>query len=123
MSKAYFKLQCDIMGSDKSCRFSLLDSTGSATSYAANQVFITTANSSYKKQSLLSVCNVFELGFYSETTMVVQQPGDSQWRTNFVSNLQNNNTIKCLQKELGSCQQGISGFSSIQTSISLFWNC
>ena len=78
MSKAYFKLQCNIMGSDKSCRFSLLDSTGSATSYAANQVFTTTANSSYKKQSLLSVCNVFELGFYSETTVVVQQPGDSQ---------------------------------------------
>ena len=39
------------VGSDQPCRFSLLDSTGSTTSYTANQVFTTTANSIFKKQS------------------------------------------------------------------------
>ena len=64
------------MGSDQPFSFSLLNSTGSATSYATNQVF--TTNSSYKKQSLLPVCNVSEPGFYSGTAMVVQQPGHLQ---------------------------------------------
>ena len=41
MSKAYFKHQSDIMGSDQPFRFFWLKSTGSATSYATNQVFIT----------------------------------------------------------------------------------
>ena len=50
MSKAYFKPQSDIMGSDQPFRFFWLKSTDSATSYATNQVFITTANSSCKKQ-------------------------------------------------------------------------
>ena len=100
MPKAYCKPQNDSMGSDQPCRFSLLDSTGSATSYAANQVFTTTAYSSNKKQSLLPVCNVSEPGFYSRTEMV-QQPGDLQWQTNCVSNHQNNNTTKCPQKGLG----------------------
>ena len=59
MPKAYFKLKKEIMGGDQTCQFPLLNSTGSATSYATN-VFITTANSSYNKQSLLPVCNVFE---------------------------------------------------------------
>ena len=44
MSKAYFKTLNDIMGSNQPFRFSLLNSTGSATSYATNQVFTTTAN-------------------------------------------------------------------------------
>ena len=63
MPKAYFKPQNDTMGSDQPFRFSLLNSTGSATSYATNQVFTTTANSSYKEKSLLPVCNVSEPGF------------------------------------------------------------
>ena len=63
MPKAYFKPQNDTMGSDQPFRSSLLNSTGSATSYATNQVFTTTANSSYKKKSLLPVCNVSEPGF------------------------------------------------------------
>ena len=54
MSKAYFKPQNDIMGNNHPFRFSLLNSTGSATSYATNQVF-TTANSIYKKQLLSQV--------------------------------------------------------------------
>ena len=74
------------MESDQCCRFSLLDSTGSATIYAA------TANSSWKKESFLPVWNVSEPGFYSGIAMVVQQPGDLQWQTNCVSNLQNSNT-------------------------------
>ena len=49
MRKVYFKPQNNTMGSDQSFRFSLLNSTGSATSYGTNQVFTTTANSSYKK--------------------------------------------------------------------------
>ena len=36
MSKAYFKPQNSIIGSDQPFRFSLLSSTGSATSYATN---------------------------------------------------------------------------------------
>ena len=107
MPKAYFKPQNNAMGSDQPCRFSLLNSTGSASSYAANQVFTTTANSSYKKQSLLSVCNVSELGFYSGTTMVVQQPGDLQWQTNCVSSLQNSNTIRYLLKGLGALSESV----------------
>ena len=75
------------LGSDKPCRFSLLNCTGSASSYAAIQVFTTTANSNYKKQSLLPVCNVSEPGFYSGTEVVVQQPGDLQWQTSCASNL------------------------------------
>ena len=47
MSKAYFKPQNNIMGSDQPFRFSLLNRTGSAISYATNQVFTETANSSY----------------------------------------------------------------------------
>ena len=39
----------DTMGSDQPFRFFLLNSTGIATSYPTNQVFTTTANSSYKK--------------------------------------------------------------------------
>ena len=65
MPKAYFKPQNSTMRSNQPCRFSLFDCTGRATGYAANQVFTTTANSSYKKQSLLPVCNVPEPGFYS----------------------------------------------------------
>ena len=78
MPKAYFKPQNDTMGSDQPFRFSLLNSTGIATSYPTNQVFTTTANSSYKKTSLLPVCYVSEPGFYSGISMVVQQPGDLQ---------------------------------------------
>ena len=37
------------MGSDQNFSFSLVISTGSATSYPTNQVFTTTTNSSYKK--------------------------------------------------------------------------
>ena len=77
MSQAYFKPQNGIMGSD-----SLLNSTGSVTSYATNQVFTTTANSSYKKQLLLPVCNVSEPGLYTGIAMVVQQPRDLQRQTN-----------------------------------------
>ena len=55
----YFKLKKEIMGGDQTCQFPLFNSTSSATSYATN-VFITTANSSYNKQPLLPVCNVFE---------------------------------------------------------------
>ena len=51
MSKAYFKPQNDIRESNQPFRFSFLNSTGSATSYAANQVFTTTANRSYKNNS------------------------------------------------------------------------
>ena len=76
MLKAYFKSQNDIIGSDQPFRFCLLNSTGSATSYATNQVFTSTANSSYKKQSLLPVCNVSEAGLYSGTAVVVQQHRD-----------------------------------------------
>ena len=94
MRKVYFKPQNNTMGSDQSFRFSLLNSTGSATSYGTNQVFTTTANSSYKKQSLLPVCKVSEPGFYSGTAMVIQQPGYLQLKTNCVSNLQNSNTIR-----------------------------
>ena len=90
-----------LWGSHQPFRFSLLNSTGSATSYSTNQVFTTTANNNHKKQSLLPVCNVSEPGFYSGSTMVVQQPGDLQWQTNCLSNLQNINTMKCLQKGLG----------------------
>ena len=50
------------MRSDQTCRFSLLNSTGNATSYASNKFFRTTANNNYKKQSLLSVCNISEPG-------------------------------------------------------------
>ena len=78
MPKAYFKPQNDTMGSDQPFRFFLLNSTGIATSYPTNQVFTTTANSSYKKTSLLPVCYVSEPGFYSGISMVVQQPGDLQ---------------------------------------------
>ena len=49
MSKAYFKAQNYTMGSEQRCRFSLLDITDSATSYATNQVLIATATSSDKK--------------------------------------------------------------------------
>ena len=101
MPKAYFKLQNNTVGSDQPFRFSLLNSTGSATSYATNQVFTTAANGSYKKKSLLPVCNVSEPVFYSGIAMVVQQPGDLQWQINCVSNLQNSDTIRCLQKGLG----------------------
>ena len=82
MSKAHFKPQNHITGSYQPFRFSLLNSTGSATSYSTNQVFTTTANSSYKNQTLLPVCNVSEPGLYSGTAMVVQQPGNLQWETN-----------------------------------------
>ena len=41
MPKAYFKPQNDTMGSDQPFRFSLLNSTGIATSYPTNQVFTT----------------------------------------------------------------------------------
>jgi len=34
--------------------------------------------------------------------MVGQQPGNLQWQTNFVSNFQSDNTIRCLQKGMGS---------------------
>ena len=33
--------------------------------------------------------------------MMVQQPGYLQWQTNYVSNVQNSNTIRSLQEELG----------------------
>ena len=108
MSKAYFKSQNSIIGSDQPFRFSLLSSTGSATSYATNRVFTKTVNNSYKKQLLLPVCNVSEPGLYSGTAMVVQQPGDLQWQSNCVSNLQNSNTIRCLQKGLGVICQKVS---------------
>ena len=72
MSKAYFKPQNSIIGSDQPFRFSLLSSTGSATSYATNRVFTKTVNNSYKKQLLLPVCNVSEPELYSGTAMVVQ---------------------------------------------------
>ena len=52
MTKAYLKRQNNTMRNDQPFRFSLLDSTGSATSYAANQVFTITENSSYRKQCL-----------------------------------------------------------------------
>ena len=129
MSKAYSKPQNDIMGNDQPFRSSLLNSTGSATSYATNQVF-TTANSSYKKQLLLQVCNVSELRLYSGTAIVVKEPGDLQWKTNFsVSNLRNSNKIRCLPSKrvegriISKCQQGVSGLSRSQNSISMFWNC
>ena len=62
MPKAYFKPLSDTLASDQSCRFSLFDTISSTTSYAANQVFMKTANSSYKKQSLLPVFNVSKQG-------------------------------------------------------------
>ena len=108
MSKAYFKPQNHIMGSDQPFRFSFLNSTGSTTTYATNQVFTTTPNSSYKKQILIPVCNVSKPGLYSGTAMVDQQPGDLQWQINCVSNLQNSNIIRCLQKGLGAYCQKVS---------------
>ena len=115
MPKASSKPQNVTMGSYQPCTFSLLDSKGSATSYATNQVFTTTENSSYKKESLLPVGNITETGFYSRTAMVVQQTGDLQWQTYYASNLQNSNIIRCLQEVLGvycqECQQGFSGIS------------
>ena len=118
MSKAHFKPQNHIKGSCQPFRFSLLNSTGSATSYSTNQVFTTTANSSYKNQTLLPVCNVSEPGLYSGTPMVVQQPGDLQWQINCVPNFQNSNTIRCLQKGLGVYCQKVStgGQWSLQKS-------
>ena len=118
MSKAYFKPQKYILGSYQPFRFSLLNSTNSVTSYATNQVFTTTENSSCQKQVLLPVCYVSEPGLYSGTAMVVQQPGDLQWQTNCVYNLQNNNTIRCLQKGLGAYCQKVStgGQWSLQES-------
>ena len=118
MSKAYFKTLNDIMGSNQPFRFYLLNSTGSATSYATDQVFTTTANRSYKKQFLLPVCNTSEPRFYSRTAMVVQQPGDLQWQTNCVSNLQKSNTIRCLQEGLVAYYQEVStgGQWSLQES-------
>ena len=118
MSKAYFKTLNDIMGSNQPFRFYLLNSTGSATSYAKDQVFTTTANRSYKKQFLLPVCNTSEPRFYSRTAMVVQQPGDLQWQTNCVSNLQKSNTIRCLQEGLVAYYQEVStgGQWSLQES-------
>ena len=77
------------MENDQSFRFFFLNSTGSAISYAKNQIFTIAANSSYKKQSLLPLCNISEPGFYSGTAMVVQQPEYLKWQTNCVSNLQN----------------------------------
>ena len=68
------------IGSDQPFRCSLLNNTDSATSYATNEVFTTTANSSYKKQSLLPVCNVSKPGLYSGTAMVVQNRGESKQR-------------------------------------------
>ena len=66
MPKAYFKSQNNSMEIVQLCRFSLLNSTWSAASYAANLVFTTTANSSNKKQYLLHVCNVSEPDFIQE---------------------------------------------------------
>ena len=74
MEKAHYKPQNGTIGSDQPCRFSLLDGTGSANSYATNQFFTTKANSSYQKQSFLPVCHIFEPGLDSETSIVVQQP-------------------------------------------------
>ena len=109
MPKGYFKLPSNT-GSGQLCRFSLRDSTGSATGYIASQVFTTTANSSYKKKSLLPVCNISEPGFSSGTEMVVQQPGDLQWQTNYVSNVINSNTFRCFQKALEAyCQKVLTG--------------
>ena len=68
------------IGSDQPFRCSLLNNTDSATSYATNEVFTTTTNSSYKKQSLLPVCNVSKPGLYSGTAMVVQNRGESKQR-------------------------------------------
>ena len=62
-------------------RFSLLDSTGIATSYATNQVFTTTANCSCKRQFLLPVCNVSEPGFYSGTAMETCNGDSITWRS------------------------------------------
>ena len=67
MPKAYFKPQSNTIGNDQSFRFFLLNSTGSAISYATNQFFTTTANSSYKKRSLLPLCNISQPGFCSGT--------------------------------------------------------
>ena len=101
MPKAYFKPQNNITGINWPYGFFLIDSRRSATSYAANKVFTIAANSSYKKQALLPDCNVSEPGFYSGTEMVAQQPGDLQWQTSCVSNLQRNSIIRCLKKGLG----------------------
>ena len=50
--------------------------------------------------------------------MVVQQPGDLQWQTNCVSNLQKSNTIRCLQEGLVPYYQEVSigGQWSLQES-------
>ena len=124
MSKANFKPQNDIMGSGQPFRFPLLNSTASATSYATNQLFVTTSNRSYKKQILLPVCNVSEPGIYSGTAMAVQQPGDLQWQIDCVCNLQNSNTIRCLQKGLGSLLlEGINRGSVVSPGVKTPYQC
>ena len=117
MPKAYFKPQNDTMGSERPFRFSLLNSTDSATSYATNQVFTTAANSSYKKNPSY------------QSAMYLNQDSlqELQWWFNnqeicngklIVSNLQNSDTIRCLQKGLGAyCQKvSIGGQWSLQES-------
>ena len=124
MSKAYFKPQNHTMGSDQPFRLSLLNSTGSATNYATNQVFTTTANSSYKKQILLPVCNVSEQGLYSGTALVVQQPGDLQSQINCVSNLLNSNAIRCLQKGLGGVMsKSVNRGSVVSPGVKTLYQC
>ena len=122
MSKAYFKPQNHIMGSDQTFRFSLFNSTGSATSYATNQVFTTTANSSCKKQIPLPVCNVTEPRLYSGTAMVV-----TTWRfamANCFSNFQNSNTIRCLQKGLGGVlSESVSRGSVVSPGVKTPYQC
>ena len=39
--------------------------------------------------------------------MVVQQPGDLQWQTSCVSNLQRNSIIRCFKKGLGVYSQNV----------------
>ena len=90
----------------------LLNSPGSASSYATNQVFTTTVNSSCKKQSLLPVCNVSEPGLYSGTAVVVQQPRDLQWQTNCVSNLQ-----KLIQSDASKKRWGVLSESVHRASV------
>ena len=126
MSKAYFKPQNDIRESNQPFRFSFLNSTGSATSYAANQVFTTTAKRSYKNQFLLPVCNVSEPGIYSGTAMVFNNLEICNGR--LIASLttktviQSDDSRKSWEVRGGVyCQKVSTGVSVL--SISMFWNC
>ena len=70
MLKAYFKSQNDIMGSDQPFRFCLLNSTGSATSYAKirflhqQQIAVIRNNPSYQSAMYLKQDSIQELQWW-----------------------------------------------------------